>query len=85
MAYWMADPEWFLSYADRDAVEAAQEDIEIFDLITEIEARYVADGFAKGTIAYNPDSPEESFVGQYDDRRDTFVRALPPIMYVPVG
>jgi len=81
MAYWMAGPEWFLQYLDRNAALNQGEDIELFDLIAEIESRYVAGGFAKGLISYDPNSPEKFRTGQYDDRRDTFVRALPEIMY----
>lgn len=85
MAYWMADPEEFLSSADRDALLGLGDDVERFDFITEIEMHYMAGGFKRGAIAYDPGTPEECRIGQYDDRRDTFVRALPSIMYLPVS
>jgi hypothetical protein len=82
MAYWTAGPEWYLPYADRDAVAAlGSEYLEGFDLITEIETRYVVGDFSTGCIAYDPNAPGEFMVGIYNDRRDTFVRALPEIMY----
>lgn len=85
MAYWTAGPEWYLSCADRDSVtELGGEYLEVFDLIMEIEARYVAGDFATGSIAYDPKAAGEYFVGIYDDKRDTFVRALPSMMYLPV-
>ncbi len=84
MAYWMADPEGFLPSADREAVLSSGDDVERFDFITDIETRYLSGGFARGKIAYDPGGAEECRVGQYDNRRDTFVRALPTIMYLPV-
>jgi len=76
----------YLPYADRDAVAAiGNEYLEVFDLIAEIETRYIAGNFAKGCITYDPDAPGEFRVGIYDDKRDRFVRALPAIMYTPVS
>lgn len=87
--YWHARPEWYLQFADREAVADAAGDLEVFDFLSKIETRYVAGEFAVGSLAFDPASPFDgesgfSLVGVYDDFREKFVRALPRVMYKPV-
>jgi hypothetical protein len=87
LIYWSCAPEFYLQFASRADVPDHAEDV--FDLLTEVEARYVAGEFRTGLIAFDPANPADtpaglSMVGEYDDLRDNFVRALPPLMYAPV-
>lgn len=88
LIYWLAAPEFYRQFRDRDAVVAANADVDGFDFITSVEARYVADSFPLGSISFDPRHPGErygySFVGTYDDMKDKFVRELPAVMYTPV-
>ena len=86
LVYWLSGPEYYLQYADRQAVEAGFADVEMFDFHAEIEARHIAGEFRIGSIAFDAATPEGnpsglSLAGLYDDLRDKFVRALPPKMY----
>ena len=88
MIYWRAAPEYYLQYADRAALGDDSRNagnLEDFDFLTALEARYLAGQFPVGRIAYDPADPADNRVGVYDDLRDRFVRALPPAMYVPVN
>jgi hypothetical protein len=93
LIYWRANPEWYLQFADRDAVLAAygarSGELEIFDFVSRLETRYVAGEFLVGSLAFDPSRPGSpfgySFVGAYDNLRHGFVRALPAAMYAPVG
>ncbi len=88
LIYWKSCPEYLLQYADRQEVEAkAEHQLANFDFLSEIEARYIAGEFRVGSIAFDPANPFDgpSFVGMYDDMRDSFVRELPAVMYAAVG
>jgi hypothetical protein len=87
LIYWSCGPEFYLQYANREEVPDYL--VDGYDLLTTIEARYVAGEFLAGLIAFDPANPADvpsglSLVGVYDDARDKFVRALPPLMYAPV-
>jgi Domain of unknown function (DUF4274) len=84
LIYWSCGPEFYLQYANREEVPDFL--VDGFDLLTAIEARYVAGEFLPGLIAFDPANPTDglSMVGVYDDARDKFVRALPSLMYAPV-
>ena len=87
LIYWSCGPEFYLQYANREEVPDFL--VDGFDLLTVIEARYVAGAYLPGLIAFDPASPADvasglSLVGTYEDLRDKFVRALPPLMYEPV-
>lgn len=81
LIYWLAAPEFYRQFADRDAVSKAMANVDMFDFITHLERRYVAGDFGVGRIAFDPRKPGEryvySFVGTYDSLQDKFVRALP--------
>jgi hypothetical protein len=88
LIYWKSCPEYLLQYADRQEAEAkAEHQLANFDFLNEIEARYIAGEFRVGSIAFDPANPFDgpSFVGMYDDMRDSFVRELPAVMYAAVG
>ncbi len=91
LIYWQGSPEFFLEYANRQEVEADETgDLEAFDFLSGIEARYMAGEFRVGSIAFDPANPFDSpsgysLVGLYDDMRERFVRELPPVMYAAVG
>lgn len=89
--YWHGRPEWYLQYAGREALTDNPHELEAFDFLARIEARYLAGEFQLGAIAFDPTQPygdevgpEYSLVGVYDDMRAKFVRALPEVMYRPV-
>jgi hypothetical protein len=87
LIYWRSGPEFYLQYADRDALLAdplASHALKEFDFLTKLEARYVAGEFPVGSISFDPSGPADNRVGNYDDLRDKFVRALPAVMYSPV-
>ncbi len=88
LLYWLGCPEFFRQYANSQEVEADDTgDVEAFDFLSDIEARYIAGEFRVGSIAFDPANPfgGPSFVGRYDDMRERFVRELPPVMYEDVG
>ena len=88
LIYWRSAPEFFQQYADRDALAAdplTSSSLDLFDFLTRLEARYVAGEFRVGSLAFDPAEPTENRVGNYNDLRDRFVRALPAVMYVPIG
>jgi hypothetical protein len=91
LIYWLGCPEFFRKYANRKEVEADDTgDVEAFDFLSDIEARYIAGEFRVGSIAFDPANPVDSpsgysLVGMYDDMRERFVRELPAVMYAPVG
>jgi hypothetical protein len=65
----------------------AEHQLANFDVLSEIEARYIAGEFRVGSIAFDPANPFDgpSFVGMDDDMRESFVRELPAVMYAAVG
>ena len=82
LIYWGSAPEFYLQYADRDALVAdpfASGTLETFDFLTKLETRYIAGDFRTGSLAFDP---ADNRVGIYKDLRDKFVRALPAVMYV---
>jgi hypothetical protein len=91
LIYWGGCPEFFRKYANRQEIEADETgDLEAFDFLSDIEARYMAGEFRVGSIAFDPANPDGhpggySLVGMYDDMRERFVRELPPVMYAAVG
>jgi hypothetical protein len=88
LIYWLGRPEFFRQYANRQEVEADDTgDVEAFDFLSDIEARYIAGEFRVGSIPFDPVNPfgHPSFVGMYDDMRERFVRELPAVMYAAVG
>lgn len=88
LVYWRCAPEAYRQFSDRSAVIAAKANVDCFDLVSEIETRYVAGAFPAGSSSFDPNRPEDcggySYAGAYDDMKDKFVRALPAVMYVPV-
>ena len=88
LIYWHAAPEFFRQYTDANSVAAAMADVDMFEFISRIEARYVAGDFPVGRISFDPCQMGEqdgySFVGRYDDLKDNFVRELPAVVYLPV-
>jgi hypothetical protein len=88
LVYWRSAPEFYLQYADRDALVGdplASGGLELFDFLTKLEARYLAGDFRVGSLTFDPADPADNRVGLYNDLRDKFVRAIPAVMYVPVG
>jgi hypothetical protein len=88
LIYWRSRPEYYLQYADRDAIVAnplASHALDGFDFMTKLEARYVAGDFPVGSVSFDPSNDDGmSLVGAYDDLRHKFVRTLPAVMYSPV-
>lgn len=88
LIYWRCAPEFYRQFSDRSGVIAAKADVDCFDLVSEIETKYVAGEFPAGRSSFDPNRPEDcggySYAGAYDDMKHKFVRALPAVMYAPV-
>lgn len=84
MIYWRAAPEWYRKYAADEQV--APHERENYALIREVEAKYLADGFAAPVNRFDPYCDHgERLVGTYDRFKDGFVRDLPEKMYHAVS
>lgn len=88
LIYWRAAPEYYRQFADKAAVAAANANVEDFEFLSRLEARYVAGEFPVGRVSFDPSRPEDcggyGLVGTYDDMKGKFVRELPGAMYAPV-
>ncbi len=54
LIYWRAAPGWFCSYRNREDIIANKEDINHYDFIKEIEAKYMQNFYMQRSIQYNP-------------------------------
>ena len=78
MIYWKAGPEWFFQYESRKGLHEV--DAGMFDLIEEIERRYLNDEFKTRKIPFDP----AEFAGSYEEERKKSGRSLPAKMYEPI-
>lgn len=78
LVYWYASPEFYSAFASRDDVpEWARE---TYDLIVDIEGRYLRGAYKTKSIAYDPKA--DGMVG--GDGKDPILRPIPARMYQPV-
>lgn len=86
LIYWRASPHWYAQYASREDVDdpdyGPHWDLLTYDLIREIEERYVSGSYTSQTIHFDP----TNFEG-YDMTEDRYgleaKREIPQIMYEP--
>lgn len=78
MVYWRAEPEYFLQYADRSEVPTYSH--ENFDLLCEIERRYLSGEYKTKLCEYDP----KSDVGCNEGMKEKDNRSIPKEMYKPV-
>lgn len=58
LLYWRAGPRWFYQFSNRD--EISKYELPIYDLIKEIETRYISGFYKESTIAFDPKNDEET-------------------------
>ena len=84
LAYWCATSRYFAQYATRDAVP--EHELDGHDLVAEIERRYLAGGYTRQEIAYDP-REDRGFSEQGYDWTQEYAnlpnrRPIPEEMYV---
>jgi hypothetical protein len=62
-AYWLAEPEFYARFSDREAARAAGCDTAVFDLVRDIERRMQAGFYASASIGFAPDASDGATVG----------------------
>lgn len=84
LVFWRGAPEFNRQYVDPPSAPAHVRDT--FELVQEIQDKYVVDGFAPAESAYDPsDDDGLSRIGVYNDLAHLFVRELPAKMYQAVS
>ena len=73
-AFWLASPEYFLEYASRE--EVPEYHLELFDLVNDIQRRFLAGEFKTAELRYRP-RPKKP--------QPTWQRSIPDEMYQAVG
>lgn len=78
LVYWYASPQFYSVFASRDDVPEWARDT--YDLIVDIEGRYLRGAYKTTAIAYDPKA-DGMIAG---DIKDPILRPIPARMYVPV-
>jgi hypothetical protein len=83
LIYWYAGPRWYYQFANRDEVAAKKAwSLPHYDLVKEIEERYIVGGYAQGEIAFDPSNDEGiDWIAEYEDEESKQV--IPEIMKEP--
>jgi hypothetical protein len=83
LIYWRAAPRWYYQFANRDEVASKHAwSLPHYDLVKEIEERYVAGGYSQGEIAFDPSNDEGiDWIAEYEDEESK--QLIPDIMNEP--
>jgi hypothetical protein len=81
LLYWRGAPTWMTQYATRDAVPYW--DLASYDLLQAIETRYLAGGYTRQEIAYDPHTDDTDLTADYS--HSSIVRPIPAAMAVATG
>ena len=80
MLFWLGGAEdYYFQYSTIQKIDG-EFDREIFRLLRQIERRIVKSDYATARIPFDP----ALFISMFD-RRDEFARAIPDVMYEPIG
>jgi hypothetical protein len=88
--YWYLGPRWWAQYASREDVPNYERDS--YDLVLEIEQRYVAGSYSQCSLAFDPvndrshaggiEYPGQDWTKEYEDR--PLLREIPGVMKLRV-
>jgi Domain of unknown function (DUF4274) len=80
MIYWVGGPRWYAQFQSRD--EISEYHLDTYDLVKEIEQRYLAGYYTHHQIAFDPTDHEgTNWVREYDDL--PLKQPLPHQMFAP--
>ena len=80
MVYWHGGPGWNCQYESREEVE--EYEIEGYDLLKEIEEKYLSGFYTQQTIHFDPtDDRETDWTKEYKEYETK--QQIPPKMYEP--
>jgi hypothetical protein len=82
IAYWMSGPGWFKQYLNRDdVIEKAEYNLEQYDIIEELEHKYISGFFKENKIEMDPESDQNGYNWTTDYQDEKRVREIPEIMF----